>query len=512
VRVRARIGIDRALLDRNLLGAALGDAASWSRWLSVLRAAFALPMSDADCITFAEVAGDRAPPGQRVNELWCVCGRRSGKTRIAAAISVFIAAIEQHKLASGEVGYVLLLAASRAQASIAFSYVMGFLQNSAILRQQIESMTADEVRLKGNIIIGVHAGSYRTIRGRSLLAVVGDETSFWRDIDSAQPDVEIFRACAPALAATRGLWVGISTGYRRLGLLYQKWRDHYGQDGDDVLVVQGASSTFNLSLDLDMIERAKAADPEAAESEWGGGFRADISAFLDDATIEASVNYSRPLELPPQPGIFYRAFIDASGGRRDHYTVAIAHKDRASGQFVVDVVRGVAPPFDPMQATEGFAKLLRDYHVLSVTGDNFGQEWVQAAWRSCNMRYTKSELPKSQIYLECLPLFTRGLVGLPEHKRLLRELRLLERHTHRSGKDTVDHGKSGSDDYSNVACGVLRDLSNYLGYSLDTLTRACSHEEDDPNSEAARKVRDQEYRNQFAARIYMLSGGQCWPR
>jgi hypothetical protein len=194
----------------------------------------------------------------------------------------------QHKLAPGEVGYVLLLAASRSQASIAFSYVCGFLEASPILRQQVESMTADEVRLKGNVVIGVHAGNYRTIRGRSLLAVVGDETSYWRDVDSAQPDVEIYRACMPALAASKGLWVGISTGYRRLGLLYQKWRDHYGQDGDDVLVVQGASSTFNPSLDLGMIERAKAADPEAAESEWCGGFRADISAFLDD-------QLSRPL-------------------------------------------------------------------------------------------------------------------------------------------------------------------------------------------------------------------------
>jgi hypothetical protein len=464
--MRARIGIDRALLDRNLLGAALGDAASWLRWLSVLRAAFTLPMSDADCITFAEVAGDRAPPGQRVNELWCVCGRRSGKTRIAAAISVFIAAIEQHKLAPGEVGYVLLLAASRAQASIAFAYVMGFLQNSPILRQQIESMTGEEVRLRGNIIIGVHAGNYRTIRGRSLLAVVGDETSYWRDVDSAQPDVEIYRACMPALAASKGLWVGISTGFRRLGLLYQKWRDHYGQDGDDVLVVQGASSTFNPSLDLGMIERAKAADPEAAESEWGGGFRADISAFLDDPTVEAAVDYSRPVELPPQSGLFYRAFTDASGGRHDHYTVAIAHKDRTSGQFVVDVVRGVAPPFDPMQATKEFAALLREYRVSSVVGDNFAQEWVQAAWSSCNMRYVRAEEPKSVIYLETLPLWSRGLVSIPEHKRLLRELRLLERHTHRSGRDTVDHGKNGSDDYSNAVCGVLRKMSNHLGYDL----------------------------------------------
>ena len=150
-------------------------------------------------------------PKQRVRELWAVAGRRSGKTRIAAAISVYTATIAQHKLAPGEVGYVLLLAASRSQASIAFSYVCGFLEASPILRQQVESMTADEVRLKGNVVIGVHAGSYRTIRGRSLLAVVGDETSFWRDIDSAQPDVEILsrvhaRACCQQRPLGRNLY------------------------------------------------------------------------------------------------------------------------------------------------------------------------------------------------------------------------------------------------------------------------------------------------------------------
>ena len=467
--MRARIGIDRALLDKNLLGAALEGGETWQVWRIVLKAAFALPLTGAECEIFQAVAGDRGLPKQVVHELWCICGRRSGKTRMAAAISVYIGAIVQHTLAAGEVGYVLLLAASRSQASVAFSYVCGFLESSPMMRQQVESVTAEEVRLKGNIVIGVHAGSYRTIRGRSLLAVVGDETSFWRDIDSAQPDVEIFRACAPALAASGGIWVGISTGYRKLGLLYQKWRDHFGQDGDDVLVVQGASSTFNPSLDPNMIARASASDPEAAESEWGGGFRTDISAFLDDATIEAAVNYGRPIELPPQPHLFYKAFVDASGGRHDHYTLAIGHKE--GERIVIDVCRGVAPPFDPQEATEQHANLAKEYRCLSVVGDNFAQEWVQAAWSRCGVRYVRSELPKSQIYLKCLPLFARGLVALPDHKRLLRELRLLERHTHRSGRDTVDHGKNGSDDYSNAVCGVLRDLSTHLSY-LDALTRA----------------------------------------
>jgi hypothetical protein len=57
------------------------------------------------------------------------------------------------------------------------------------------------------------------------------------------------------------------------------------------------------------------------------------------------------------------------------------------------------------------------------------------------------------------------------HRRLLSSgsvtfapLRLLERHTHRSGRDTVDHGRIGSDDFAKSCCGVLRNLSNYLEY------------------------------------------------
>jgi hypothetical protein len=451
-----RISIDRALRDPHLLGAALGDIGTWVRWLVVLRAAFGLgiAMSPEERQTFAQVAGDRAPPTQRVSELWAVVGRRSGKTRMAAAVAVFIAAIEKHKLAPGEVGYVLLLAASRSQASVAFSYVVAFLEASPILRQQIESVTANEVRLKGDIIIGVHAGSYRTIRGRSLLAVIADETSFWRDESSAQPDVEIYRACAPALAATRGMWIGISTGYRKTGLLYQRWRDFFSQDSAEVLVVQGASTTFNSSLDLGIVERAKAADPEASGAEWDGEFRSDIAAFLDDATIDAAIDHARPLELPPRPGIRYGAFTDPSGGRHDHFTLCIGHMED-DDTWIADVVRGRGPPFDPSSVVAEYAELLIAYGIKPVTGDSYSGSWCQTAYESAGIKYIRSELPKSQLYLESLPLFMRGAVRIPNHPRLIRELRLLERRAARSGKDVIDHGRTGSDDYANAVVGAL---------------------------------------------------------
>jgi hypothetical protein len=254
------------------------------------------------------------------------------------------------------------------------------------------------------------------------------------------------------------MWIGISTGYRKLGLLYQKWRDHFSQPSDDVLVVQGASDQFNSTLDSNMIARAKDSDPEAAESEWGGGFRTDITAFLDDQTIEACIDPSSSLELPPLPRIRYKAFVDPSGGRHDHFVLCIGHKTN-DNTFVADVIRGRAPPFDPDSVVSEFVDTLKAYKISSVTGDNYSAEWAVSAFKKKSIRYTRSELTKSQLYLESLPLFMRQAIAIPDHPRLIRELRLLERRTSRIGKDIVDHGRGGHDDYSNALVGMLRTLN-----------------------------------------------------
>ena len=51
------------------------------------------------------------------------------------------------KLAAGETGYVLVLAASCAQASVVFKYVVGFLERSPMLRREVAEVTAEEIRL-----------------------------------------------------------------------------------------------------------------------------------------------------------------------------------------------------------------------------------------------------------------------------------------------------------------------------------------------------------------------------
>jgi hypothetical protein len=461
------IPIDQALADAKLLGAALGHTQTWQTWRVVLKAAFGLELNREQARAFASVAGSRQPPAERVRELWCIVGRRGGKSKMAAAIAVYLAVFVQHRLSAGERGLVLCLAASTEQARVVFGYAKAFLTESPVLRQEIDEITRSEIRLRNGITIAIHANSFRTIRGRTLCGCVFDEVAIWRDELSATPDIEVYSAVLPALLTTRGMLIGISTGYRRTGLLYSKYRDFFGQDSPDTLVVQGSTLQFNQTLTETDIAAQQAADPSAAQSEWQGGFRDDIASFLDDALIDQAVEFGRPIELPPACGYFwYQAYTDPAGGvGADAYTLAIGHKED-NGHYETDVVRGTSGKFDPQEVTRDYAALCREYGIGSVTGDAYAAQWVAAAWQEQNITYQKSDLPKSAIYLEVVPLFTRGLVRLPDHPKLLRELRLLERHTHRSGKDTVDHGRGGHDDYANAVCGVLRSLSNYLGYDL----------------------------------------------
>ncbi|WP_372783477.1 hypothetical protein [Phenylobacterium sp.] len=455
-----REDIATAIRDPHLLGAALGDLAPWSTWLVVLQAAFALGLNRTERRLFAKVAGERRPPARRVAELWAVIGRRAGKTRTAAAIAAFIAGFVDHSghLAPGEVGVVAVIAASKQQAASVLNYVLGFLEASPALSGLIVGSTTDEVRLVGNIVIRVSTNSFRTVRGSTLLAAIFDEVAYWADETSANPDLEVYRAVLPAMATTGGMLIGISSPYRKTGLLHAKHRDHFGVDLHDILVVQGATETFNPSIDRQVIARARANDPSAAVAEWDGEFREDISSLLSDEVIDDAIDLERPLELPPEAHLTYRAFTDASAGRADAFTLCIGH--RQDDRFVADVVRGRKAPFNPGEVAAEFADLAKTYRCARVDGDNYAGEWTAQAFRAAGLEYRRSDLPKSGLYLEGVSRFMRRGVSLPNHPVLIREIRLLERRTSRQGKDAVDHptGAGQHDDYANAVFGCMRSV------------------------------------------------------
>jgi hypothetical protein len=145
------LAIDKVLTDPRLLGAGLDDLSSWSTWLAVLKAAFALPLSDEERKTFASISGGRVLPPKRVRELFVVAGRRSGKSRMAAALACYFALFVKHKLSAGERGMCLVLSATTEQSKVVFDYTLAFLNSSPVLRKEIASTTRSEIRLKNGI-------------------------------------------------------------------------------------------------------------------------------------------------------------------------------------------------------------------------------------------------------------------------------------------------------------------------------------------------------------------------
>jgi hypothetical protein len=95
------VSIAAALRDKHLLGAALGSTDTWQVWLAILNAAFGVALTRSERRAFATVAGSRSPPTQRVQELWAVAGRGSGKSRVSAVIAVYLACFQKHDLDPG---------------------------------------------------------------------------------------------------------------------------------------------------------------------------------------------------------------------------------------------------------------------------------------------------------------------------------------------------------------------------------------------------------------------------
>ena len=112
--------------------------------------------------------------------------------------------------------------------------------------------------------IEIHTANFRTIRGYTVVGAVCDEVAFWPTADAANPDTETLNALRPAMATIPdALLLCLSSPYARRGELWRAYREHYGKDGDPVLVIQAPTRALNPTVPQAVIDRAMAKDPAA---------------------------------------------------------------------------------------------------------------------------------------------------------------------------------------------------------------------------------------------------------
>jgi hypothetical protein len=429
---------------------------SWDAWRTILKAAYALPLDAAELELFHTLAGDRPPPERQVKETWIIAGRRAGKDSIASLIAAYAAAFFSHgdRLRPGERPLVLNLATDRDQARICLNYTRSFFSGIPTLASMVTRETKSGFELNNSIDVVVGTNDFRAVRGRAIALAVLDEVAYYSSETSSSPDIETYRALTPGMATLPGsMLIGISSPYAKRGLLHNKFKAHFGQPGD-VLVIQATSKQLNPTLDDAIVEQALLDDPAAARSEWLGIFRDDLAAYIDLETIEAAVDRGITTRPPRKDGVRAFAFIDPSGGMRDSFTCAIAHAEK-DNSVVLDCLVEIKAPFNPTSATEQIAATLKEYGVTTAESDKYGAAWITDAFAKCGVRVRHSDRDRSQIYLDCLPLFMAGRCRILDNRRLISQFANLERRTSPIGKDRIDHGPGGHDDLCNAAAGAL---------------------------------------------------------
>ncbi len=445
---------------------------TWHSWQVFLSAVFGLPIAEGpDLDLFRRSTGLEAPPVGGVDEVFCISGRRSGKTRIAALVGCYLAAFTDWRkvLAPGERGKVMLVAVDRNQARVLRDYCGGILEANATLRGLVVQAGKESVELSTGADIEIMTASYRGIRGRTVVCAVLDEASFFRaDELSANPAREIYNALRPSMATVAGSkLIAISTAYAKEGLMYEARQRYFGQPGRTLAWVSD-TRTMNPTIPQALIDEELARDPAAASAEWLSVERSDMATYVDGELVGDLVIQDR-FELPRVEGVSYIAFVDPAGGAgRDSMTLAVCHREE-SGRIIQDAIRAQRPPFNPKACVEDFVRCLKGYNISSVTGDRYSGDWCASTFREAGVSYQNSAKVKSEIYLEFLPLMTQRSIELLDHPQTVRELRQLERRTGH-GRDSVDHPKGLHDDCANAvagACVVAADRGLECGFEME---------------------------------------------
>jgi hypothetical protein len=259
-------------------------------------------LDDADREIARELFGpvDVVPAAARA-VLAALCGARSGKSYILAAIYLLWRALlaDLSRLAPGEVAHALAVCPDLRLGRLIIRYAHGAASGCSWIAPLISADGADGftiTRPDGHAVMieclpATRGGS--ALRGRSLVAAVLDECSFFRDESAVVNDSELFRAVAPRVIKG-GLVVLCSTAWGGMGLLADEIERNFGHP---VTALACKAPTLLMRPEMaDLIARERIRDPDNARREF------DCESLADDSAAWPRGDVNGGFE--PHPGVF----------------------------------------------------------------------------------------------------------------------------------------------------------------------------------------------------------------
>ena len=449
------IDIIKAFDDPRLIGGYIKEQDnSFFNWKVFFKSIYAIPMDQKERKVYRKFTERRRPPKQPIESVYCVSGRKSGKSLIASCLAIYTSVFSDFwkpHVRPGQKVYYPIIATDKVQAREVFQYCNGILDSNPIFREQVVRPLVWEIELKNSVVIMIRTANFKAIRGPLYIGAILDELAFMKDEDSVNPADELIKGLLPGLIPG-GKLIGISSAYAKFGILYSEYKNYFGRDDPNTLIWLSDTMSMNPFFDATKITRAMKKDYSHARAEYYSAFREDIEAYIPPELVDEMTVPGR-FGVAKKYGTEYFAFLDPSGGRQDSFTLGISHKGRK--KIILDVLEERTPPFQPKNVVKEYVKILNRYGISKTYADHYAEAWVQEAFEDLGIDIEYSNLTASGLYLNFLPLLSNGAVELLDNKKLKAQFVGLERRTRPGGKDLVTHYPGGHDDLANVCAGSV---------------------------------------------------------
>jgi len=415
-----------------------------------------------------------------------VAGARAGKTYVLIALRILHLAltVPLDDLAPGEVASAPIIAPDMDQACKPLRFIQGAVRNHPELLKMVvgKADAAESIEFARDgksveIVVRAASGKGRTGRGSNLVGAALEETAFFRDAGSVVNDQEQFDAITIRAVLPGSQIIIVSTPWAQTGLLYDFFSQCHPNPecaglpptlklGTTCLAMHSPTLVFRDSPILrQVVEQQYQQDSENARREYGAQFMgAGTESFFDPIVLSKSVDSTYQFPTLPEPGDRVMAGIDL-GFTKNSSALVVSHLKQGIIRVaqIIEKKPQEGAALQPSEVCREFGEEIRRHGGSYFMADQHYKQTAIEVIGKLNLGFVDAPMSPAESFIKTRTLMREGLVKIPNHPRLLRQLKEVTWRKNSGGNITIILQKWPTGEHGDIVSAFVLSIFQQSG-------------------------------------------------